>query len=281
MMSDTAPNEKDGQTVGSRLRLAREKKGLSLEDAARVTRISKGYLDALEEGNYSRLPSDAYARGFLRAYAQFLGIEAQIVPGLYPGGVPSPSQSETLKLTAGECRDTTMSWGSKRWVFVLLAGGCVLCAAAVLFFRFHGRAIEKKKENSLVVPPVMTSASSSQQPKSEVPPEKVGLRFTPPEASDIPPVPLVSREKGIVLKMKALEDGYLVVTIDDMVSQQYDLRAGDVIEWKAERVFSLDLDNAGGVEAELNGKLLKPFGAKGASAHVMLKAGPESDETAP
>lgn len=280
-MSDTASNEMDGQTVGSRLRFARENKGLSLEDAARVTRITKGYLAALEEGNYSRLPSDAYAKGFLRVYAQFLGIEEQDVLRLYENAMPSPLPSDELKVNAGEYHDDQIVRGTKKRVFLSLAVVGALCAVGILFFRFQGTTFEKKAENTVSIPPVMTPVSSFQQPQIAASPEEKRPEYTPPDSIETPPIPPVSREKGIVLKMKALEDGYLVVTIDDMVSQQYDLKAGDVIEWKAERVFSLDLDNAGGVEAELNGKLLKPFGQKGASAHVMLKADTEGDETAP
>jgi hypothetical protein len=76
---------------------------------------------------------------------------------------------------------------------------------------------------------------------------------------------------GIILRLKVSQDCWLNITIDDTVSQQYDLKAGDLIEWKADRVFALDIGNAGGIEAEFNGKPLKPFGEPGKTAHVILK----------
>ena len=76
---------------------------------------------------------------------------------------------------------------------------------------------------------------------------------------------------GIILRLKVNQDCWLNITIDNIVSQQYDLKAGDLIEWKGEKVFTLDIGNAGGIEAELNGKPLKPFGEPGKSAHVILK----------
>ena len=79
------------------------------------------------------------------------------------------------------------------------------------------------------------------------------------------------RQTGIILRLKVNQDCWLNITIDEKVSQQYDLKAGDLIEWKGEKVFALDLGNAGGVEAELNGKPLKPFGEQGRTAHVVLK----------
>ena len=82
----------------------------------------------------------------------------------------------------------------------------------------------------------------------------------------------VQHQSGIILKLKVSQDCWLNITIDDAVSQQYDLKAGDLIEWKADRVFSLDIGNAGGIEAEFNGKPLKPFGEPGKTAHVILTA---------
>jgi hypothetical protein len=76
----------------------------------------------------------------------------------------------------------------------------------------------------------------------------------------------------VVLKLKVNQDCWLSITIDGSVSQQYDLKAGDLIEWKGERFFSLDIGNAGGVEAEFNGKALPPFGEIGKTAHVLLPA---------
>jgi hypothetical protein len=50
------------------------------------------------------------------------------------------------------------------------------------------------------------------------------------------------------------------------------LKAGDLIEWKGEKVFALDIGNAGGIEGEFNGRPLKAFGEPGKTAHVTLKA---------
>ena len=76
----------------------------------------------------------------------------------------------------------------------------------------------------------------------------------------------------MVLRLKFNQDSTLNITIDGTVSQHYELKAGDLIEWKAEDSFSLDLGNAGAVEAEFNGKPLKPFGSPGLPVHVVLKA---------
>ncbi len=60
--------------LGARLRQARESQGLSLAQVAIDTRILQQSLAALEEGAYHRLPSDVVIRGFIRNYAQYLGL---------------------------------------------------------------------------------------------------------------------------------------------------------------------------------------------------------------
>jgi cytoskeleton protein RodZ len=63
--------------LGDSLRAARQSLGLTLERAQADTRIRGRYLVALEEGRFDELPGDAYARGFLGAYAAYLGLDRQ------------------------------------------------------------------------------------------------------------------------------------------------------------------------------------------------------------
>ena len=63
--------------IGHILREARENKGLTLEDVQAKIRINVRYLAALESGQYSALPTPVHARGFLRNYARFLGLDPQ------------------------------------------------------------------------------------------------------------------------------------------------------------------------------------------------------------
>ena len=62
------------QTIGQKLRAEREAQKLTLEKVFEVTRIRVPYLQALEEDNLSRVPSPVQARGYLRNYAEYLGL---------------------------------------------------------------------------------------------------------------------------------------------------------------------------------------------------------------
>ena len=61
--------------LGHILREARETKGLTLREVQEKTRINSRFLEALEMGDFDRLPTPTHARGFLRNYARFLGLD--------------------------------------------------------------------------------------------------------------------------------------------------------------------------------------------------------------
>ena len=62
-------------TVGQRLRVAREAKGLTLEDVAAQTRIPRRHLESLENSDWQRLPAPTYTTGFAKAYASAVGLD--------------------------------------------------------------------------------------------------------------------------------------------------------------------------------------------------------------
>src|ERR1700712_2785384 len=66
-------------TLGHRLRLARESKGLSLQDIAHQTRIPVPRLRDLEEDTYTTFGSLTYARTFLKDYSHLMGVDAHEV----------------------------------------------------------------------------------------------------------------------------------------------------------------------------------------------------------
>lgn len=70
-----APSASSGQVIGSLLRETRERLGHSLPSVATALRIRQPYLQAIELGRYHELPGAAYAVGFVRSYADYLGLD--------------------------------------------------------------------------------------------------------------------------------------------------------------------------------------------------------------
>src|SRR5439155_18581165 len=69
--------------LGELLRDAREARGISLAEAERDTKIRAKYISALEGDNPAGLPGPVYARGFLRNYAAYLGVDPDKALALY------------------------------------------------------------------------------------------------------------------------------------------------------------------------------------------------------
>jgi len=63
------------ESIGEKLRLAREARGIALRDISEQTRISMRYLEAIESDDYRRLPGGIFNRSFIRAYAKFVGYD--------------------------------------------------------------------------------------------------------------------------------------------------------------------------------------------------------------
>lgn len=77
-MPDSDPREEASlfpKTAGERLREARESQGLSLAEVAARTRVPLRHLEAIEQSNYSGLPSHTYSVGFAKAYARAIGMD--------------------------------------------------------------------------------------------------------------------------------------------------------------------------------------------------------------
>jgi hypothetical protein len=64
--------------IGNSLRTARERQGLGYPEIELATKIRSKYIRALEEEDFTAIPGDAYIRGFLRTYADYLGLDGEV-----------------------------------------------------------------------------------------------------------------------------------------------------------------------------------------------------------
>lgn len=65
------------RTVGQTLKEEREKKFYTLDEIEKATKIRKELLQALEDGNYSKLPPPTFVQGFIKNYGKFLGLDSE------------------------------------------------------------------------------------------------------------------------------------------------------------------------------------------------------------
>ena len=260
--------------VGQYLRSVRQSRDLKLEEASRVTKISKAYLVAIEEGEFEKLPNAAYIKGFIRLYAGFLSLSGDDVVARYERDLPAaprPQAEPIRRRPELELMEKAKLGGHGRWVIPTLLLILVILAALFLSEEEEKRLPpEPALQAPVVAPPVFAPITAPvQQPFSSA---RLETEVTE-KPTVTAPVPLPAGKRGgIVLRLRFNQDSWLSITIDDSISQRYDLKAGDIIEWKGSRLFVLDLGDGGAVQAEFNGRPLQALGEPGKPAHVELKS---------
>lgn len=114
--------------LGELLRQARVYKGASLRDAERATRISRTYLEALESQDFAQLPPSAYARGIVKNYAQYLGLDPVAILALYDSS-DDESVGEAIQVVpATRSMDIPSHWAPN---FAII--GFMLVVSAIVF----------------------------------------------------------------------------------------------------------------------------------------------------
>jgi cytoskeleton protein RodZ len=151
MASEVGGEQRCG--TGARLRGAREKKGLTVLDAAEKLYVDARTLEALEAEDFAALGADVYVRGHLRRYAEFIGESPAELQELYA----SSTQAARPDLTRIPRRDPGN--GAARLVLPALLG-LVAVALAVLLWRVLSTPGEKPQP--LAASPPVASASVPQ-----------------------------------------------------------------------------------------------------------------------
>ena len=75
--------ESEGEWTGARLRRARLRQGIEIEDITKITKVNPTYLSFIEEERFDGLPASVYVRGFVIGYASCLGLDAKQVAASY------------------------------------------------------------------------------------------------------------------------------------------------------------------------------------------------------
>ena len=70
-------------TFGEELKRERELRKIPLREISEATKINLRYLEALESNDFEHLPGGVFARGFVRAYAQYIGVDAESMVNAY------------------------------------------------------------------------------------------------------------------------------------------------------------------------------------------------------
>ena len=264
-------------SLGAYLRELREKRGTSVEEIARSTRVAGRYLASLEAEDFDALPAPVFTRGFIRAYCQLFGVAPDEALALYDeragappaaappsprviaaarGARPKPAGVATAPAAGTE---EPRSRGAILVSFVLLVVLGMALFALTLMIQ-PGRDADRR----VATPPVPESRTVETPAIATPPVPPTTTTAPPPMDVPAPPPPSVSFTSPYRLVARAVEPTWIRVRTEDGRSTEETVPAGEVREWVSNRPFVLTVGNAGGITLELNGRELPSLGARGA-----------------
>ncbi len=275
------------ETVGQDLRTARLRRGEDLATVSRALKIRKEHLDAVEEDRIESLPGKTYAIGFVRSYANYLGLDVAAMVERFKEEISGRHDEHTTSLPPvpdDETRKLPRGWRFVAGIVVLLLG-----YGAWHLFSAGSTQVAVPPPPSLAPPkaaapkprPAPQQAASvapaAPAPAAPVVTPSASMSSVPPPAS-VPPKPASTdnavatigpsggtvygeqnRNPRVVLKVKT--DTRVTVRAEDgSVYLNRDLKAGDSYLVPNLPGLSLATNNAGAIEVDLDGQALGSVG---------------------
>ncbi|TMC97400.1 MAG: helix-turn-helix domain-containing protein [Chloroflexi bacterium] len=138
-------------TPGGFLAARRGERGLTLQQASSATRIRLEHLSALEADEPELLPAPVYARGYLRTYARYLGLDADSLVARMPQAMQDTRRSLSLTIPAPRPR-LVLSGPAAALVGLLLLAGA--------FAAYAWRQIEADQSPTIITAPADSPGGS-------------------------------------------------------------------------------------------------------------------------
>lgn len=122
-------------SLGQRLKEQRLKKRLTLEEVASATKIRQSFLSAIENGEYQKLPSPAYAEGFVGNYAQYIGLPKSQTIALLRREFDAKKNFAVLPESFSEKKEFKIKRINTGQLFFLLFGAVIIVGYLVFQYR--------------------------------------------------------------------------------------------------------------------------------------------------
>ncbi len=257
------------ERIGDILKKRRIELDISLEHAAEETMIASRYLESIEVSDFSPFPGNIYAKGFLRRYADYLGLgeaETQKLLAQYETeqkkeeSVPQPIvTSETTVLRNVRANRKNLYLYSILAVLGFLLAGGLLGAIIVPFL---------EKEPKISIDPSKLLSQEELLKKDTMPEEKSKLAVQVAVKPEI---------KGVLLEGNAFEEVWVLVQIDSGKNKDVLVKAGEKIKWNAKEKICLTMGNAGAIAWKFNSKAIGTLGKTGMAKTILFT--PEKMQT--
>jgi cytoskeletal protein RodZ len=265
--------------IGAYLRQMREDQALSLEDVAARTLIQPRLLKAIESGEMHQLPEPVYIQGFIKRYADSLGLDGTDCANAFP--------TDRMMRVPQQSTWTDSPTAQLRPLHLYVAYIALIMASVSLLSYIVGRSspatsvlsssrtdTEQPAGRTSAAPRGTTSgttlgidagatSSATSSPTSGKPSGNANLGLAPIATS---PTPTRSADpsKPIQVEMKLTAQSWIEVEVDGTVKLAEVLQEGAERSWTADKELRVRSGNAGGVVLAYNGGASEKMGAPGA-----------------
>jgi cytoskeleton protein RodZ len=247
---------------GERLRREREMRGITLDEISESTKISRRHLESLEREDFDSLPGGIFNKGFVRAYARFLGLDEDQAVADYTAITheePAPADQFPLEVHQKPNRELNPRRSPLPLLLAILALVGVL---AVVWTRSRSR----RPESAAATPPPAPVSTVVVAPPVAAP-TTVAERSPVTPVTPVPtPVPVVKQPtpdpNTFVVLVRAKEDSWVSLQADGKLTWEGFLRANRQRFVRAGKRVVLTTNNAGGLVVRHNGKLVRALGSE-------------------
>ena len=181
------------EPAGSQLRRGREQKGLSVADVANAQHLRPAIIQSIENGDYQQIGSELFLKGYVRAYAKQVGLDADAIVSSLDQELEPLRQQQVQAMEASPLVDIERRKRQKRRVARALI--LLLAAALVAFFAFRfvdaggGQSVDEAENEAAVeetagLEPEPESASAIPADASEQAEQAEQPEFAAPDESD-------------------------------------------------------------------------------------------------
>lgn len=280
-------------TFGENLRREREMRGVTLEEISESTKISTRMLKALEADRFSDLPGGIFTRNFIRAYAQYLGLDEEHALAEYKRAAGSPSDNDLSRLAPNKTLRSIAGPRGRLLPWVVIS---VLLGSGYAVYHYSHRTVTvppappqaatpaPPASNPAPTPsPTSTSGSvaattenAGGQPAPKTAPGSSPTGTNPATASGAAPAANAAAsapelgEGDLVLQVSTTEEVWLAVAADGKTLWQRLMPAKSTRSFRARDFFDVTTGNAQGTSLTLNGQAQKPLGREGEFRRVHL-----------
>ncbi|MEQ9547494.1 MAG: DUF4115 domain-containing protein [Marinobacter sp.] len=161
MTSEESAQQSAGESAGNLLRQGREKKGLNVSDIADAQHLRPAVIQAIEDGDYQQIDSELFLKGYVRAYANQVGLEADSVIAILDKELEPLRLKRAEAVEANPLIDIERRRRQKRRIAKILIVLVALLVAAYLVFRF----VDNGSEDTGATPNEEQESGAVQEPE--------------------------------------------------------------------------------------------------------------------